>query len=52
MSPTTVYKIEPDRTMPSFRTIRKLGSEFDVDSLDVAQFAAVIKGTGAGKAVV
>ena len=51
MSPTTVYYIEHGRTTPSFRAIRDISAALEIDPLDVEEFAAVIDGTGAGKAV-
>ena len=49
LSPTTIYYIEHGRTVPSFRAIRDLSAALDVDPLDIAEFAAVIEGTGAGQ---
>ncbi len=49
VAPSTVYHIEHGRTAPSFRAIRDISAALDVDPLDVAEFAAVIEGTGAGQ---
>ena len=49
VAPATVYYIEHGRTMPSFRAIRDISAALDVDPLDIAEFAAVIEGTGAGQ---
>jgi transcriptional regulator with XRE-family HTH domain len=51
VAPATIYHIEHGRTNPSFRAIRDISAALDVDPLDVEEFAAVIEGTGAGKAV-
>ena len=51
VAPATVYHIEHGRTTPSFRAIRDLSAALQMDPLDVDEFAAVIEGTGAGKAV-
>jgi len=51
VAPATIYHIEHGRTSPSFRAIRDISAALDVDPLDVEEFAAVIEGTGAGKAV-
>ena len=51
VAPTTVYYIEHGKTAPSFRAIRDLSAALDLDPLDIDEFAAVIEGTGAGKAV-
>ena len=51
VAPATVYHIEHARTTPSFRAIRDLSAALDMDPLDIDEFAAVIEGTGAGKAV-
>ncbi len=50
VAPATVYHIEHGRTTPSFRAIRDLSAALGLDPLDVDEFAAVIEGTGAGKA--
>ncbi|MDQ3696221.1 MAG: helix-turn-helix domain-containing protein [Chloroflexota bacterium] len=50
VAPATIYHIEHGRTSPSFRAIRDISAALDVDPLDVDEFAAVIEGTGAGKA--
>ena len=50
VAPTTVYYIEHGRTTPSFRAIRDISAALDLDPLDIDEFAAVIEGTGAGKA--
>ena len=50
VAPPTVYHIEHGRTTPSFRTIRDISAALDMDPLDIDEFAAVIQGTGAGKA--
>jgi transcriptional regulator with XRE-family HTH domain len=49
-SPSTVYYIEHGKTAPSFRAIRDISAALDSDPLDIEEFAAVIEGTGAGKA--
>ncbi len=51
VAPATVYHIEHGRTAPSFRAIRDISAALDVDPLDIEEFAAMIEGTGAGKAV-
>ncbi len=51
VAPATVYHIEHGRTVPSFRAIRDISAALDMDPLDIEEFAAVIEGTGAGKAV-
>ena len=51
VAPATVYHIEHGKTTPSFRAIRDLSAALEMDPLDVDEFAAVIEGTGAGKAV-
>ena len=51
VAPATVYHIEHGRTAPSFRAIRDISAALDMDPLDIEEFAAVITGTGAGKAV-
>ncbi len=51
VAPATVYHIEHGRTTPSFRAIRDLSAALGLDPLDIDEFAAVIEGTGAGKAV-
>ena len=50
VAPATVYHIEHGRTAPSFRAIRDISAALDMDPLDIEEFAAVIEGTGAGKA--
>ena len=50
VAPATVYHIEHGRTSPSFRAIRDISAALDMDPLDIDEFAAVIEGTGAGKA--
>ena len=50
VAPTTVYYIEHGRTSPSFRAIRDISAALGLDPLDIDEFAAVIAGTGAGKA--
>ncbi len=50
VAPATVYHIEHGKTTPSFRAIRDLSAALEMDPLDVDEFAAVIEGTGAGKA--
>jgi transcriptional regulator with XRE-family HTH domain len=50
VAPATVYHIEHGRTSPSFRTIRDISAALELDPLDIDEFAAVIEGTGAGKA--
>ena len=50
VAPATIYHIEHDRTTPSFRAIRDVSAALDMDPLDIDEFAAVIEGTGAGKA--
>ena len=49
VAPATVYHIEHGKTAPSFRAIRDISAALDVDPLDIAEFAAVIEGTGAGQ---
>ena len=51
VAPATIYHIEHGRTSPSFRAIRDISAALDMDPLDIEEFAAVITGTGAGKAV-
>lgn len=51
VAPATVYHIEHGRTVPSFRAIRDISAALEMDPLDIDEFAAVIEGTGAGKAV-
>ena len=51
VAPATVYHIEHGKTTPSFRAIRDLSAALEMDPLDIDEFAAVIEGTGAGKAV-
>ena len=51
VAPATVYHIEHAKTAPSFRAIRDISAALDLDPLDIKEFAAVIEGTGAGKAV-
>ncbi len=51
VAPATVYHIEHGRTSPSFRAIKHLSAALDMDPLDIEEFATVIEGTGAGKAV-
>lgn len=50
VAPTTVYHLEHGRTAPSFRAIRDISAALEMDPLDIDEFAAVIEGTGAGKA--
>jgi transcriptional regulator with XRE-family HTH domain len=50
VAPSTVYYIEHGRTTPSFRAIRDISAVLEMDPLDIDEFAAVIEGTGAGKA--
>ncbi len=50
VAPATIYHIEHGRTMASFRAIRDVSAALDMDPLDIDEFAAVIEGTGAGKA--
>ena len=50
VAPATIYHIEHGRTTPSFRAIRDVSAALDMDPLDIEEFAAVIEGTGAGKA--
>jgi transcriptional regulator with XRE-family HTH domain len=50
VAPATVYHLEHGRTTPSFRAIRDISAALDMDPLDIDEFAAVIEGTGAGKA--
>ena len=50
VAPATIYHIEHDRTTPSFRAIRDVSAALDMAPLDIDEFAAVIEGTGAGKA--
>ena len=50
VAPATVYHIEHAKTSPSFRAIRDLSAALGMDPLDIDEFAAVIEGTGAGKA--
>jgi transcriptional regulator with XRE-family HTH domain len=50
VAPATVYHIEHGRTTPSFRAIRDISAALEMDPLDIDEFAAVIEGTGAGKA--
>jgi transcriptional regulator with XRE-family HTH domain len=50
VAPATVYHIEHGRTVPSFRAIRDISEALAMDPLDIEEFAAVIEGTGAGKA--
>ena len=50
VAPATVYHIEHGRTTPSFRAIRDISAALQMDPLDIEEFAAVIEGTGAGKA--
>jgi transcriptional regulator with XRE-family HTH domain len=50
VAPATIYHIEHGRTTPSFRAIRDISEALDLDPLDIDEFAAVIRGTGAGKA--
>jgi transcriptional regulator with XRE-family HTH domain len=50
VAPATVYHIEHERTTPSFRAIRDISAALKMDPLDIDEFAAVIEGTGAGKA--
>ena len=50
VAPATIYHIEHGRTTPSFRAIRDISAALDMDPLDITEFAAVIEGTGAGKA--
>ena len=50
VAPTTVYHLEHGRTTPSFRAIRDISAALEMDPLDIDEFAAVIEGTGAGKA--
>jgi transcriptional regulator with XRE-family HTH domain len=51
VAPSTVYYIEHGKTAASFRAIRDISAALDMDPLDIDEFAAVIEGTGAGKAV-
>ena len=51
VAPATIYHIEHGRTAPSFRAIRDISAALGMDPLDIEEFAAVIEGTGAGKAV-
>ena len=50
VAPATVYHIEHGRTSPSFRAIRDISAALELDPLEIEEFAAVIEGTGAGKA--
>jgi transcriptional regulator with XRE-family HTH domain len=50
VAPATVYHLEHGRTSPSFRAIRDISAALEMDPLDIDEFAAVIEGTGAGKA--
>jgi transcriptional regulator with XRE-family HTH domain len=50
VAPATIYHIEHGRTTPSFRAIRDISAALQMDPLDIEEFAAVIEGTGAGKA--
>ena len=50
VAPATVYHIEHGRSTPSFRAIRDISAALEMDPLDIDEFAAVIEGTGAGKA--
>lgn len=50
VAPATIYHIEHGRTTPSFRAIRDISAALNMDPLDIEEFAAVIEGTGAGKA--
>jgi transcriptional regulator with XRE-family HTH domain len=50
VAPATIYYIEHGRTIPSFRAIRDISAALEMDPLDIDEFAAVIEGTGAGKA--
>jgi len=50
VAPATIYHIEHGRTTPSFRAIRDVSAALGMDPLDIDEFAAVIEGTGAGKA--
>ena len=50
VAPATVYHLEHGRTTPSFRAIRDISAALEMDPLDIDEFAAVIEGTGAGKA--
>jgi transcriptional regulator with XRE-family HTH domain len=50
VAPATIYYIEHGRTTPSFRAIRDISAALEMDPLDIDEFAAVIEGTGAGKA--
>jgi transcriptional regulator with XRE-family HTH domain len=49
-APATIYYIEHGRTTPGFKAIRDISAALDMDPLDIDEFAAVIHGTGAGKA--
>ena len=49
VSPTTVYYAENGRRMPGFRAIRVISAALEMDPLDIAEFRAVIEGTGAGR---
>lgn len=48
VSPTTVNSIELGKTEPRFRAIRDISTALEMDPLQIDEFAAVIRGTGAG----
>jgi transcriptional regulator with XRE-family HTH domain len=49
VSPTTVQYAESGRRSPGFRSIRDLSAALEMDPLEIAEFRAVIEGTGAGR---
>jgi transcriptional regulator with XRE-family HTH domain len=50
VAPATIYHIEHGRTTPSFRAIRDISEALYLEPLYIDEFAAMIRGTAAGKA--
>lgn len=49
VSTKTIVETELGRTTPKFRTIRRLSEALAVEPAAVAEFAAVMHGTGEGR---
>ena len=51
VAPSTVYRLENDRSQPTFSAIRALSNALGVQPEEVEEFAAAIAAVGQGKAI-
>ena len=51
VAPSTVYRLENDRSQPTFGAIRALSGALGVQPEEVEEFAAAIAAVGQGKAI-